>query len=258
MVAVGEGVERVKIGHRVTANATLWCGAYPSCSAGWTNICRTIGFHGITGGGGALARFKPLATATHSVALGGVGPGDSALILGAGPIGLMLVQVRVDAGVKIIIVSEPSEARRRAATALGAMDTVDPVRSDVVAFINKINDGHGVTASFDAAAAPLSLETAIAATRARSTVVIDAAWEKPVSVNPTTLLRREAIIRGRLAYPGSDFDAAIAFAAHHKEALETMITRTISLDDVITAGFEPIAFTCHDDIKVMVRPERGD
>ena len=277
VVALGDGVERITVGQRVAANAVLWCGTCPACRQGWTNICSRIGFHGVTGGGGAFARFdvidernahvlppqisagvgalmEPLASGIHAVALGGVGPGDSALILGAGPIGLMVVQACLAAGLETIIVSEPSESRRAAATALGATAVIDPIRCDVLAFVNDVTGGTGVGASFDAAAAPLSLETAISSTRARGTVVNIAAWEKPVAFNPTTLLLRETIVRGSLAYTSSDFDAAIAYAVDHTEALESMITRTISLNDVITAGFDPLAFTHHDDIKVMVRP----
>lgn len=281
VVAVGDGVTRIRVGHRVAVNAALWCGTCRACLQGWTNICSTIGFHGVSGGGGAFARFdvidernahvlpaqisagvgalmEPLASGFHAVALGRVGPGDSALILGAGPIGLMLVQACVAAGLDTIIVSEPSELRRAAATALGATAVIDPINGDVVAFVNGVTGGGGVAASFDAAAAPLSLETAISATRARGTVVNIAAWEKPVAFNPTTLLLRETMIRGSLAYTSNDFNAAIAYAVDHTEALESMITRWIPLDDVITEGFDRLAFTRHDDIKVMVRPGNGD
>lgn len=280
VVAVGDGVKRVKVGQRVAANAVLWCGACHACREGWTNICTTIGFHGVTGGGGAFARFdvidernahllpseisagvgalmEPLATAMHAVALGAVGPGDSALVLGAGPIGLMLVQACLAAGLETIIVSEPSESRRAAATALGATAVIDPIRGNVRTIVNDLTGGSGVGAAFDAAAAPLSLETAILATRARGTVVNLAAWEKPIAFNPTLLLFRETIVRGSLAYTRSDLEAAIAYAVDHGEALESMITRTIPLEDVISSGFDRLAFTQHDDIKVMVRPGSG-
>lgn len=277
VVAVGAGVERIKVGDRVAVNAVLSCGNCPACVQGCANICSSVGFHGVTGGGGAFAQFdvvdernahvlparlsagvgalmEPLASAIHAVGLGGMAPGDSALIFGAGPIGLMLVQACVAAGLTMIIVSEPSESRRAAALALGATTVIDPIHNDVVALVNELTEGNGVAASFDAAAAPRSLETAISATRARGTVVNVAAWEQPIAFNPTTLLLRETMIRGSLAYTSLDFDAAIAYAVDHVEALESMITRTISLDDVITDGFNALAFTQHDDIKVMVRP----
>jgi (R,R)-butanediol dehydrogenase / meso-butanediol dehydrogenase / diacetyl reductase len=278
VVAVGDGVERVEVGQRVAANAALWCGTCPACQQGWTNICRTIGFHGVTGGGGAFAAFdvidernahvlpntlspgvgavlEPLATGIHAVALSGLVAGETALILGAGPIGLMLTQACVAAGVTSIIVAEPSASRRRTATALGATTVVDPIADDTVSVVNDLTHGDGVAAAFDAAAARTSLDTAVAATRARGVVVNVAAWERPVDFNPTTLLFREATVRGSLAYTSSDFDAAIEYAAANTSALESMITRTIPLKHIVTEGFDKLAFGQHDDIKVMVLPQ---
>lgn len=280
VVAVGDGVSRTRAGDRVAVNAALWCGTCSSCQRGWTNICRSIGFHGVTGGGGAFAAFdvvderavhalpdalpfavgallEPLASAVHAVALSGIGPAESALVLGAGPIGLLLVRACLAAGAADVVVVEPSAGRRGAASALGATAVVDPLQADPLAVVLDVTRGLGVAAAFDAAAAPTSLDTAVAATRPRGTVVNVAAWERPVAFNPTSLLLRETTVRGSLAYTGADFDRAVSLAEEEVEVLGSLVTRTVTLDDVIARGFDELAFTRHDDIKVMVQPQQG-
>lgn len=274
---VGDDVDTVRVGERVTANAAIWCGACDACSKGWTNICRTVGFHGTTGGGGAFATYdvlpaacvhvvpdevpnevavlvEPLATGFHAVDLADLRAGDSALVLGAGPVGLLLVQACVEVGVSTVVVVEPSTARRQLAAQLGATTCLDPISEPAVNHVLEVTGGVGVDAAFDAAAAPSSLSDAIGATRARGTVVNVAAWEKPVPFDPTTLLLRETVVRGSLAYTGHDIDTAIGYAARHVGELSRLVTRVIDLEDVVTDGFDVLAFTALQDVKVVVRP----
>ncbi|MCW2830074.1 MAG: hypothetical protein JWP31_766 [Aeromicrobium sp.] len=274
---VGAEVDRIRVGDRVAVNAALWCGRCDACAQGWTNICRTIGFHGVTGGGGGFAAYdvvpeqnahvlpdlvsdevgallEPLATGFHAVGLSGLGLGDAALVIGAGPVGMMLVQACVAAGVETIIVAEPSPTRRALATDLGATTCLDPITESLLDVVGDVTRGAGVAAAFDAAAAPTSLADAIASTRPRGTVVNVAAWERAIPFNPTTLLFRETVLRGSLAYTSADFDEAIAHAVEHGDDLQRIVSRTIPLADVITEGFDRLAFSPHDDIKVLVRP----
>jgi (R,R)-butanediol dehydrogenase/meso-butanediol dehydrogenase/diacetyl reductase len=274
---IGPGVTRVDVGDRVAVNAALSCGRCDSCARGWTNVCRSIGFHGVTGGGGGFAAFdvvpesnlhllpdeisdevgallEPLATGFHAVDLSGARQGDGVLVLGAGPVGLMVVLACVAAGIENIVVAEPSATRRSLAAAFGATRCLDPRTESVVDVTHQETRGTGAAAAVDAAAAPTSLADAVASTRPRGTIVNIAAWEKPTPFDPTTLLFRETLLRGSLAYTAGDFDRGVAFAADHAATLERLITRVIGLDDVITEGFDRLAFERHDDIKVLVRP----
>ncbi|KMS86609.1 hypothetical protein ACZ91_35790, partial [Streptomyces regensis] len=111
VTAVGPEVTAVTVGDRVAGNAALWCGECAVCRSGRTNVCRSIGFHGLSGEGGAFADFdltrarnlhllptgipdgigallEPLATGIHAVAQGAVGSGDAVLVQGGGVIGL--------------------------------------------------------------------------------------------------------------------------------------------------------------------------
>jgi (R,R)-butanediol dehydrogenase/meso-butanediol dehydrogenase/diacetyl reductase len=277
VVAVGEGVDRVRVGQRVAANAALWCENCAACRDGHTNVCHSIGFHGVSGGGGAFAAFdvihernahivpdsipssvgallEPLATAVHAVKLSEVSPQDHAVIFGAGPLGLMVISVLAGAGSAGIVAVEPNPARAAAARRLGASTVIDPLTEDVQSRIAEVVGSGRVGACFDAAAAPNSLHTAVAVTGARGCVVNIAAWEKPIEFNPTTLLYREVSIRGSLAYDSGDFDDAIAHAAQCIDDLSSLITSTIPLSEIVTAGFDRLAFERNDEIKILVKP----
>ncbi|RRQ29040.1 butanediol dehydrogenase [Rhodococcus sp. Eu-32] len=277
VVAVGDGVDRIRVGQRVAANAALWCGRCAACVDGHTNVCHSIGFHGVSGGGGAFAAFdvisernahvvpdavpssvgallEPLATAVHAVKLADVSEGDHAVVFGAGPLGLMVISYLAGSGPAGIVAVEPHPERAAAARRLGASTVIDPLTEDVVSRIAEaVGDGR-VGASFDAAAAPDSLHTAIAVTGTRGCVINIAAWEKPIEFDPTMLLYREICIRGSLAYDSGDFEDAIAHAVQRVGDLSSLITSTIPLSDVVTAGFDRLAFERNDEIKVLVTP----
>lgn len=277
VVAVGHGVQRIRVGQRVAANAALWCGQCEACMRGLTNICHSIGFHGVSGGGGAFAAFdvihernahivpdsipsavgallEPLATAIHAVKLADLCEGDHAVVFGAGPIGLLVVSVLASMNMASVVAVEPGATRGAAAHRLGASAVIDPLTEDVSTRVSEITGGERIAASFDAAAAPNSMHLAIEITGSRGVIVNIAAWESGIEFNPTSLLFRELTIRGSLAYDSVDFEDAIAHANVHMSDLSSMITSTIALKDVVADGFDRLAFEHQDEIKVIVVP----
>lgn len=277
IVDVGAGVMGFEVGQRVAANAALWCGHCRPCDDGMTNVCEQIGFHGLSGGGGAFASFdvigarnahripddmpaevgallEPLATGIHAVGVSGVRVGDAAVVFGAGPIGLMVISALTEVGLSAIITVEPSPSRAALATTFGATHVINPFKADVVAAVAEVVGSGRVGAAFDAAAAPDSLTQAIAVTSARGRVVNLAAWERPVEFNPTSLLYREVSIHGSLAYTSADFEAAIAHATSRQSELSSVITSRIPLSAIVSEGFEKLATRGHDEVKVMVTP----
>jgi (R,R)-butanediol dehydrogenase/meso-butanediol dehydrogenase/diacetyl reductase len=104
---VGSGVTGFSEGDAVAVEPTLFCGRCSECRAGLTNLCPSLGFHGLSGGGGGYAEFtvvpasmvrplgsvptdlgalvEPLAVGLHAVRNSGVRIGESAVVFGAGP-----------------------------------------------------------------------------------------------------------------------------------------------------------------------------
>lgn len=222
---VGEGVTHVKKGDRVCIQPTIWDGDCRSCNRGLVNCCDRNGFLGVSGWGGGMsehtnapavavkplpdnislevgALVEPLSVGWHAVDISPYKEGDSALVLGGGPIGLSVIQALVSRGCKKIIVSEVARRRREFATSFGAHHVLDPTVSDVVAEVEGLTDGLGADVGFDCAGAQVALESAFKAVKARGTLVNVAVWEKRASLNMNDLVFRErSYMGGELLIP---------------------------------------------------------
>lgn len=211
---VGDGVESVKPGDRVCVQPIIYDGDCRSCVRGLVNCCDRNGFVGLSGWGGGLceamvvpescvkqlpdnvtleegALVEPLAVGWHAVDISPFKETDSVLILGAGPIGLAVVQVLAGRGCKNIIISEVSTKRREFAAQFGAHHTIDPINEDMVARVTELTGGLGADVAFDAAGVQAALDPAFAALKARGTLVNIAVWEKRAGIAMNGLVFRE-------------------------------------------------------------------
>lgn len=216
---VGEGVTHVKKGDRVCVQPTIYDGDCRSCVRGLVNCCDNNGFVGLSGWGGGLcestvvphtavkklpdnvslevgALVEPLSVGWHSVAMSPYQPGDSALILGGGPIGLAVIQALKGRGCENIIVSEVSSKRRDFATQFGAHHVVDPVNEDVVKRVLELTNGNGADVAYDAAGVQVALDTAFLALKAHGTLVNIAVWEKRATLQMNEIVFRERSYMG--------------------------------------------------------------
>jgi L-iditol 2-dehydrogenase len=174
--AVGPDVT-LPVGTRVAVEPGRVCGRCEMCLEGHPNLCPTVLFCGSPPVDGALrermvypasllfplpddlsdaegAALEPLGIGLHAVSLARLEPGRSAAVLGAGPIGLMLVLLCRAAGAVEIIVSEPVLHRREAALRGGATAVLDPAVEPAGAAIRRLTGGRGVDVAFEAAGAP--------------------------------------------------------------------------------------------------------
>jgi 2-desacetyl-2-hydroxyethyl bacteriochlorophyllide A dehydrogenase len=157
--AVGEGVKKLKVGDRVVTNPNDYCGVCVYCQHNLPNLCENIIPMGIGADGGfaeyvrvsekvahkitdnlpsEIAAFaEPLACVVHALSRIAVGPSDSVLVFGAGPIGLLFVLMLKARGANPVIVSEPVALRREYAVKCGADHVVDPSTEDVIAYVLK-------------------------------------------------------------------------------------------------------------------------
>lgn len=196
------------------------------------------------------------------------------LILGAGPIGLGVVQCCKAKGARSIVVGEVAAERQALAKKFGATQVVNPVTEDLVAAVKAASkDGAGATASFDCAGLQKTLEAACLATRPRGMIVNVAIWEKAVPFDPNLLVFGERKLHAGkktlnlarirpwthvltvmkvLGYRKEDFENVIAAIKDGSIKPESMITRKIAIDRVVEDGFETLVKDKNKQVKILV------
>ena len=232
VAAVGDGVDNVVPGDRVAVEPLYYCRRCDACRAGLTQLCDLVITHGICSHGGGLAQYtvvpswmlhrlpatmtlaqaalvEPLAVAFNGVQRTGIEPGQTALVLGAGPIGIGVTLGLRAIGVDDIIVVEPASARRGAIEALGVEHVIDPAEVDVAAEVRRRNRGRGVDAALDCAGAAATFSVAPAVLRARGRYVILAFGFIEVPFAPWLLARTEVELTGSCGYNTEVFAGVI-------------------------------------------------
>jgi (R,R)-butanediol dehydrogenase/meso-butanediol dehydrogenase/diacetyl reductase len=256
----GPDVADVRVGDNVTIEPIYRCGECRACRNGHYNLCQQIGFHGLMADGGMAeytvvprnqvhhlpdsvslemgALVEPMSVAYHAAKLAEVTDQSSALIYGAGPIGIGLWFALRGLGLTEIEVVEPTEHRRRSIEALGAR-TLDPTTVDVSALILDRTDGNGVDAAFDAAGVQASVASALECIGERRPLISVAIYDKPVSTPLINLVLRERRIQGTICYTSDDYRAVIDLMSKgHYDT--TGWVDTIPLSAVVEKGFEEL------------------
>ena len=272
ITALGADVRGWAEGDRVAIEPIYRCGKCGPCQAGTYNICAQIGFHGLMSDGGMAeytvvptdmlhklpdnvslelgALVEPMSVAYHAATLGDAHPGDTAMVFGAGPIGIGLWFALRGKGIEDTFVVEPSATRRAAIEALGAR-TLDPAAVDVPSFIADHTGGRGAGAVYDAAGVAPAVETALACVGARKAMVSVAIYEKPLTTPLLNLVMNESRIQGSLCYTAADFEAVIDLMSRGAYDTTGWVT-AIGIEDVIDEGFE--ALHAGTKMKVLVDP----
>ena len=273
--AVGSEVRGVEEGDRVAVEPYYVCGECVACAAGRYNICRKLGFIGLSGQDGGFAEkcvvdsrwvhplgelptdigalVEPLAVGYHAARLSGLPAGGTAAVFGAGPIGLVTTAALKACGAGQVIVVEPAAARKQKAPAAGADAVLDPTETDVPEAIRDLTGGAGADVTFECAGIDQVLASAIASVRPGGTVVNVAIWGHEASVAVNQLVFSEVSVIGSLAYCGDHSDT-IGLLRDGKVAAEQFITGRIGLDDLVKGGFRELIDNKEENVKILVSP----
>ncbi|GAA2851320.1 2,3-butanediol dehydrogenase [Streptosporangium fragile] len=272
---VGPGVTGLAEGDRVAVEPYHTCGKCPACLAGRYNVCRSLGFVGLAGGGGGFAEYcvvdatrahplggiptdlgalvEPLAVGYHAVRLSGVRPGQTAVVFGSGPIGLVTTACLRAAGAGRVIVVEPAAARKAKAPGAGADVVLDPAETDVPAAVADLTGGAGADVAFECAGLDAVLAQAISSVRAGGTVVNVAIWGHPATLQMNDLVMKEVSVLGTLAYC-DDHPDTIRLLADGKVDAGRFITARVPLDDIVDGGFRELIGNKDEHVKILIRP----
>ncbi|KAL8857482.1 MAG: hypothetical protein Q9178_005976 [Gyalolechia marmorata] len=272
---VGDDVTDIKIGQRVAVQPIIYDGTCQACRDGLINCCDNNGFLGLSGWGGGLsehvvvpraavyeipesvsmeagALVEPIAVAWHSINVSPLKKGDAVLVLGAGPIGLAVIQCLKARGVEKIIATEVAPRRREFAKQFGAHYTLDPTKDDVVAKVREICAGVGADVAFDAAGVQVGLDQALKAIRAQGTLVNIAVWEKRAQLQMNDLVFRERKYMGVTTYVQGDFREVLDAIASGNLKPEPMITGKIQMDEIEEKGFKALIEEKDKHVKILV------
>lgn len=166
----------------------------------------------------------------------GYGVGSRAMVLGAGPIGLMVILALRFSGAKLIIAQDLIESRLTMARRMGADVTIDgnlPLEQRIKQ-VQEITDGVGPDVVIEAAGVPLAFKESLAFVR-RGGKLIEAGHYTdpgPTEINPWVVCNKDIDIHGSWAYPAIIFKDALAVLAKTPYPAEEIVTHKVALDDL--------------------------
>lgn len=193
---------------------------------------------------------EPLAVAAYSVEKGNIQPGNTALIAGAGPVGLMTILALQCIGVNQVYVSEVSDPRREKAKELGATLTCNPMRSKVSSWIKEITAGRGVDAAFESVGIEATLKDCLSSVRFQGKVVVQGIFTDRVPIHMLGFVSRETTMIGV-----NSVNPRLALDWIEKKGIqpERMVTRVLPLEK-ISEAFELLTQKAKNEVKILIEP----
>jgi len=273
---VGSHVSGWGAGDPVTVMPLAWCGHCPACRAGHPWLCRDLVFLGIDAPGSlqnswtvpaaALVRLpptlrldhaalvEPTAVAVHDVRRADLRPGERALVVGGGPIGVLIAIVARRSGADVLL-AEPDPYRRAVADGLGLV-TLDPA-ADLAAQVGEWTGGAGAAVAFEVSGAAAGVTAAVDALAVRGRMVQVAIHPFPREVSLYRFFWRELTLLGARLYERSDFETAVGLLAQGDIPAKALISRVEPLER--TAGAFGALESAAGVMKVLVdcRPRGG-
>ncbi len=255
VASVGEGVNGWSAGDAATVMPLVSCGTCAACTSGASHICYRLVFLGIDAPGSMQSRWnvpadvlvrlpadvslqtaalaEPTAVAVHDVRRSGLAAGERAVVVGAGPIGLLIATVARAAGAEVAVF-EPNARRRQIVESLGVA-AVDPLAEDAAAWVDAWTEGAGAHVAFEVSGTPAGMGTAIGCLGARARAVVVGIHATPPPVDLFRVFWRELTLIGARVYERVDYEGAVRLLAEGAIPADTLITDVVPLDGVAEA-----------------------
>lgn len=256
VVEVGNEVySDLKPGARVALDLVLRCGECYYCRTGQSNMCsnRFNKNHSILGGFGEYiavrasqvfpiadslsfeeaAFSEPFACCIRSLKRIGVGLAEDLLVIGAGPMGQMHLQVANCLGARVFV-SDPDRDRLELAREMGAFATIDPSSVDPVEFLKAHTEGRGVDACVVTSPAHIALDTAFQVIHSTGRINIYTSYpDAPaIPIDANTLHRTEGLVTGTEGRTEIDFAQSVRLLSFGKLNAKPLISRTVALEGI--------------------------
>lgn len=247
---------KFKKGDTVVVQPKLYCGKCAFCRQGITNLCPGAEFFGVMSKNGGMAEYlavperclhrvredieiqkacmtEPLAVAyraAHQVPEDTLRQAQYTVLVGAGTIGLLILQVVKLRGARNIIVSDMSDYRLDIAKNLGADYTINPQKDDFLARIQEITQNEMADVAFEAVGFGASVSQAHSALKNRGTIVWVGLAQQTIEINMHRVVTAELNVIGSFLYSEADFINSLKLIESGEIQLNQIITRAVDLE----------------------------
>jgi len=282
IVALGEGVVGFSLGDRVAIESHKGCGVCVNCLRGLYTVCLNYGNHsaghrhyGFTTNGGYaeyvvnhVNTLHPIpdglgfdeatlittaGTAMYGITrAGGVEPGETAVVAGPGPVGLMVVQLVKQMGAGRVIITGTREERLALARQLGADLSINTKKEDVIKRVFEITRGIGAGLVFECAGTSGSLTDAIEFTKKNGRVGLIGVYSEPVAINAFKIVQWNITLSGSRAEGDRALDKAAPLMGDGRVKARPLITHTFPLERIHEA-FQTFINRTGGAIKVVIK-----
>ena len=254
---VGRGVQGFEPGERVSFDSTVSCGTCPFCRRGQINLCDNRTVLGVSCGDyrrhGAFAEYvavpsrilyklpdslpferaaliESVSIAVHAVSRHVPQPDDTVVVVGAGMIGLLVIQVLKARGARNIIAVDVDPRKLALAQRMGATRTLNPKEDDVPAAVRDVTGGRGADVSIEVVGHGDTVLSAIRSLRKGGTVVLVGNLSPNVELPLQEVVSREISVLGSCASSG-EIPECIDLLARGVVDVDPIISLKAPLDD---------------------------
>ncbi len=279
VVAAGRNAERFHEGDRVTFDSTISCGRCFFCQRGQINLCDRREVLGVSCGEyrrhGAFADYvtvpericyalpdalpfeeaamtEAVSVAVHAVALTPIVLADTAVVVGAGMIGLLVIQALKLSGCGRVIAVDLAESKLALAKELGADVGLNPASCDAAQAVRDLTGGRGADLALEVVGATSPLKAAIAAVRKGGVVTMVGNVSPTVEIPLQSVVSRQIRLMGSCASSG-EYPACLDLMARGAMRVQPLISAAAPLEDG-PAWFERLYGNEPNLMKVILKP----
>ena len=255
---VGSAVTTLKVGDRVAMEPGIPCRRCDPCKAGKYNLCVNMAFAATPPYDGTLAKYyvlpedfcykvpehlslqeaaviEPLGVAVHIVKQAAVSPGQSVVVFGAGPVGLLCCAVARAFGASKVVAADIQATRLDFAKDYAATAIYMPVKAspmdNAIRMKQETGLGAGADVAIDASGAEPSVHTGIHVLRAGGTYIQGGMGRSETSLPIMAACTKESTVKGSFRYGSGDYKLAVELVADGRVNVKQLITGTVKFED---------------------------
>lgn len=283
VAACGPAAKRFAVGQRVTFDSTIFCGQCSYCVRGETNLCDNRRVLGVSCADyrcpGAFAEYvavperilhrlpetlsfseaamlEAVSVALHAVSLSAIEDGTTALVLGAGMIGLLILQGLRVAGCSRVLVADIDRSRLRLATELGASAVFEASGAELISQILDVTGGRGVDLAVEAIGINETVRAAVDCVRKGGAITLVGNIAPEITLPLQKVVTRQIRLQGSCASAG-EYPRAIQLVGSGQIRVKPLITAVAPLEEG-PRWFERLYAREPNLLKVVLTPEIPD